>query len=181
MVGHTIIVSSVLCFCVDGTIPIAYINIPGAVHDSQIADYGDIYDKLETLSVIALFSTTISANCSRHHHSELNLKHFDPSYSSNHSHHVLLILHLLTLHLDLKTEFLASLLTFLSPFVPVLSLTHHHHCHHIPNSVARIILRRIFTLSIPGPQNRGIVCRSTASIIGRISRGRNIHCPSSSR
>jgi len=41
----------VLCFCPDGTIPIAYtyINIPGAVHDSQIADYGDIYDKLETV------------------------------------------------------------------------------------------------------------------------------------
>ena len=39
-------VSSVLCFCPDGTIPIAYVNIPGTVHDSQIADYGDIYDKL---------------------------------------------------------------------------------------------------------------------------------------
>ncbi len=45
--GHY--VSSVLCFCPDGTIPIAYVNIPGAVHDSQIADYGDIYDKLETV------------------------------------------------------------------------------------------------------------------------------------
>jgi hypothetical protein len=44
---HDHYVSSVLCFCPDGTIPIAYINIPGAVHDSQIADYGDIYDKLE--------------------------------------------------------------------------------------------------------------------------------------
>ena len=44
---HNHYVSSVLCFCPDGTIPIAYINIPGAVHDSQIADYGDIYDKLE--------------------------------------------------------------------------------------------------------------------------------------
>jgi len=42
-------VSSVLCFCQDGTIPIAYINIPGSVHDSQIADYGNIYDKLESV------------------------------------------------------------------------------------------------------------------------------------
>ena len=38
-------VSSVLCFCPDGTIPIAYVNIPGAVHDSQIAVYGDICDR----------------------------------------------------------------------------------------------------------------------------------------
>ena len=44
---HYHYVSSVLCICPDGTIPIAYINIPGAVHDSQIADYGDIHDKIE--------------------------------------------------------------------------------------------------------------------------------------
>jgi hypothetical protein len=44
---HDHYVSSVLCFCPDGTIPIAYVNIPGTVHDSQIADYGDIFDKLE--------------------------------------------------------------------------------------------------------------------------------------
>jgi hypothetical protein len=44
---HYHYVSSVLCFCPDGTIPIAYVNIPGTVHDSQIANYGDIYDKLE--------------------------------------------------------------------------------------------------------------------------------------
>jgi hypothetical protein len=45
---HDHYVSSVLCFCPDRTIPIAYVNIPaGAVHDSQIANYGDIYDKLE--------------------------------------------------------------------------------------------------------------------------------------
>jgi DDE superfamily endonuclease len=46
---HDHYVSSVLCFCPDGTIPIAYINIPGSVHDSQIADYGSIYDKLESV------------------------------------------------------------------------------------------------------------------------------------
>ena len=44
---HDHYVSSVLCFCPDGTIPIAYINVPGSVHDSQIADYGNIFDKLE--------------------------------------------------------------------------------------------------------------------------------------
>jgi hypothetical protein len=35
---HDHYVSSVLCFCPDGTIPIAYVNIPGSIHDSQIAD-----------------------------------------------------------------------------------------------------------------------------------------------
>jgi hypothetical protein len=46
---HDHYVSSVLCFCPDGTIPIAYINIPGSVHDSQIADYGNIYEKLQSV------------------------------------------------------------------------------------------------------------------------------------
>ncbi len=44
---HNHYVTSVMCFCLDGTIPIVFCNIPGAVHDSQVADYGDIYDKLE--------------------------------------------------------------------------------------------------------------------------------------
>jgi hypothetical protein len=44
---HDHYVTSVLCFCPDGTIPIAFINIPGAVHDSQVADYGDIHEKLK--------------------------------------------------------------------------------------------------------------------------------------
>ena len=44
---HDHYVSSVLCFCPDGTIPIAFINCPGSLHDSQIADYGNIYDKLQ--------------------------------------------------------------------------------------------------------------------------------------
>ncbi len=42
-------VSLVLCLCPDGTIPIAYVNIPGLVHDIQIAYYGDMYDKLKLL------------------------------------------------------------------------------------------------------------------------------------
>ncbi len=44
---HNHYVMSVMCFCLDGTIPIVFCNIPGTVHDSQVADYGDIYDKLE--------------------------------------------------------------------------------------------------------------------------------------
>ncbi len=34
-------------FCKDGAIPIAFFNVPGLVHDSQVAEYGNIYGKLE--------------------------------------------------------------------------------------------------------------------------------------
>jgi hypothetical protein len=44
---HNHYVTSVMCFCLDGTIPIVFCNISGAVHDLQVADYGDIYNKLE--------------------------------------------------------------------------------------------------------------------------------------
>ena len=46
---HDHYVSSVLVFCPDGTIPIAAINYPGCFHDSQIAEWGKIYKKLETI------------------------------------------------------------------------------------------------------------------------------------
>ena len=46
---HNHYVTSVFCFCPDGTIPIAYMNLPGSMHDSTIADAGGIYDKLEKL------------------------------------------------------------------------------------------------------------------------------------
>jgi hypothetical protein len=44
---HDHYMTSVICFCLDGTIPIVFCNIPGAVHNSQVAEYGDIYDTLE--------------------------------------------------------------------------------------------------------------------------------------
>lgn len=43
--GHFI--TSVFCFCPDGTIPIAFMNVPGATHDSTVAEWGGIYNKLE--------------------------------------------------------------------------------------------------------------------------------------
>jgi hypothetical protein len=43
---HNHYVTSVVCFCPDGAIPIVFCNIPSAVHDLQSADYGDIYDTL---------------------------------------------------------------------------------------------------------------------------------------
>jgi hypothetical protein len=42
---HDHYVSSVICVCPDGTIPIVFVNVPGAVQDSQVADYGNIYHK----------------------------------------------------------------------------------------------------------------------------------------
>ncbi len=38
-----------ICICPDGTIPIVYINVPGSVHDSQVANSGNIYGKLESV------------------------------------------------------------------------------------------------------------------------------------
>ena len=46
---HDHCVTSVLCFCPDGTIRIAYFNCPGSFHDSHVADLGGIYDKLRNV------------------------------------------------------------------------------------------------------------------------------------
>jgi hypothetical protein len=43
---HDHYVTSVLCFCPDGTIPIAAFNVPGSFHDSTVAEYGGVYEKL---------------------------------------------------------------------------------------------------------------------------------------
>jgi len=40
-------VSSVFVFCPDGTIPICCYNVPGSVHDSSVAEWGNIYRRLE--------------------------------------------------------------------------------------------------------------------------------------
>ena len=55
---HDHYVTSVFCFCPDGTIPIAFFNVPGSVHDSQVAELGGIYNKLE-----AVFETTGGKCC----------------------------------------------------------------------------------------------------------------------
>jgi hypothetical protein len=44
MHGHY--VTSIFVFCPDGTIPIAFFNVPGSVHDSQVAHWGRVYDEL---------------------------------------------------------------------------------------------------------------------------------------
>jgi hypothetical protein len=44
---HDHYVTSVFCFCPNGTIPIAFFNVLGCVHDSQVTEFGRIYHKLE--------------------------------------------------------------------------------------------------------------------------------------
>jgi hypothetical protein len=46
---HNHYVTSVFSFCPDGTIPIAFFIIRGSVHDSQVAECGNIYGKLEAV------------------------------------------------------------------------------------------------------------------------------------
>jgi hypothetical protein len=43
---HDHYATSVFVFCPDRIILIAFFNVPGNVHDSQIAHWGKIYDKL---------------------------------------------------------------------------------------------------------------------------------------
>jgi len=42
-------VTGVFGFVPDGTIAVAFYNVPGCSHDSTVADWGDIYDKLEAV------------------------------------------------------------------------------------------------------------------------------------
>jgi hypothetical protein len=44
---HGYFISNVFVFAVDGTIRICGLNDPGSMHDSTIADYTGVYDKLE--------------------------------------------------------------------------------------------------------------------------------------
>ncbi len=46
---HDHYVTSVFCFCLDRTIPIALFNVPGSVHNNQVAEFGNIYVKLEDI------------------------------------------------------------------------------------------------------------------------------------
>ncbi len=46
---HDHYVTSVFFFCPDGTILIAFFNVLGCVHDSQVAEFSQIYEKLENV------------------------------------------------------------------------------------------------------------------------------------
>jgi hypothetical protein len=61
-------VTGVLCFVPDGTIAIAFYNVPGCCHDSTVADWGDIYTKLERVhDEYGLKCVVDSAFCSFNH------------------------------------------------------------------------------------------------------------------
>jgi hypothetical protein len=47
---HDHYITSEFCFCLDGTIPIAFFNNPGLVHDSQVAEFGKIYETWRMIS-----------------------------------------------------------------------------------------------------------------------------------
>lgn len=42
-------VTAVLCFVPDCTIPAAFYNVPGYCHSSQVADWGMLYKKVESV------------------------------------------------------------------------------------------------------------------------------------
>ena len=44
---HDHYISNVICFAPDGTIPCAYLNCPGSLHDSNVARQGGLYNKLK--------------------------------------------------------------------------------------------------------------------------------------
>ena len=43
---HDHYITNVFGFCPAGTIVVATTNVPGCIHDSQVADWGNIYKKL---------------------------------------------------------------------------------------------------------------------------------------
>ena len=47
--GH--FVTAVICFVPDGTIPAIFFNIPGCWNNSQLADWGKLYEKWEAVYV----------------------------------------------------------------------------------------------------------------------------------
>jgi len=55
---HDHYVSAVIVFCPDGTIPIACYNVPGCIHDSTIAEWGNVYKKLETV-----YNSAVQGKC----------------------------------------------------------------------------------------------------------------------
>jgi hypothetical protein len=50
---HDHYVTSIFCFCPNGTIQIAFFNIPGSVHDSQAAEFGNMFNKLEGVYLLS--------------------------------------------------------------------------------------------------------------------------------
>ncbi len=50
---HDHYITAVFCFYLDGIIPIAFCNVPGSVHDSQVAEFVNIYEKFVRICDLA--------------------------------------------------------------------------------------------------------------------------------
>jgi hypothetical protein len=50
---HNHYITSAFCFCPNGTISIAFFDIPGSVHDSQVAEFGNIYNNMEGVYLLS--------------------------------------------------------------------------------------------------------------------------------
>lgn len=61
-------VNAVLGFCPDGTIRFCAYNLPGSVHDSNIAEVGGIYEKLESVYQICRGKCTVDSAFARKNH-----------------------------------------------------------------------------------------------------------------
>jgi hypothetical protein len=46
---HDHYITSVFCFCPNGMIPVSFFNALGSVDDSQVAKFGNIYNKLDEI------------------------------------------------------------------------------------------------------------------------------------
>jgi hypothetical protein len=64
-------VGNIFLFAPNGTIPACVINAPGSWHDSQIADYGHFYDKLELMFIAYHAKTCIDSAFSLNQHKYL--------------------------------------------------------------------------------------------------------------
>ncbi len=118
---HDHYVTSVFCFCPDGTIPIAFFNVPGSVHDSQVAEFGNIYDKLERVFLSTGAKCTVDSafgNMNRKYLYKLCQDHLgssEPTLELNHVHDLPLCASILTCNrhlLTAKLVFPISLLSF---------------------------------------------------------------------
>jgi hypothetical protein len=50
--AHDHYLMPIFCVCPDGTIPIAFFNVPGSVSDNQVAEFRKIYVKLENVFLL---------------------------------------------------------------------------------------------------------------------------------
>jgi hypothetical protein len=58
-------IGAVLVFCPDGMIPMCFYNVPGTVHDSNIALMGGIYAKLEAVNNLTGARCTVDSAFAR--------------------------------------------------------------------------------------------------------------------